>query len=120
MPFRYRGYTPKQGDFIFVNLVSSVGREIRKRRPALVVSNSDLISRTGFAIVVPVTHSAKEGGPYIPYQGEHVEGVINTSQVVVIDCTSKRRNIQFKEKADQETLDKVTSNIVGLFKQTND
>ena len=44
-----------QGEIWMVNFEPSVGNEIQKFRPAIVV-NDDRISRFGIKIVVPITH----------------------------------------------------------------
>ena len=43
-----------QGDVWLVNFDPSVGKEIRKARPAVVI-NSDLFGRLGIRIIVPIT-----------------------------------------------------------------
>ena len=40
---------PKQKDIIWIDFDPSKGKDIRKRRPALVVSRDEFNERTGFA-----------------------------------------------------------------------
>lgn len=46
-------YTPKQRDIIWLDFDPSKGKEIKKRRPALVVSKDEFNERTGFVWSVP-------------------------------------------------------------------
>ena len=46
----------KRGSIIYVNFDPSVGEEIQKRRPAVVVSNDILWETSLFAWVVPISH----------------------------------------------------------------
>lgn len=47
--------TPRRGDIYWVNLDPTLGTEIRKHRPAVVVSNNAANSRYGQVTVVPLT-----------------------------------------------------------------
>lgn len=51
-------YTPKQGDIIIINFDPSSGREIKKKRPAIVVSTDNYSVVTGFVAVCPITSTA--------------------------------------------------------------
>ena len=44
-------FQPKKGDIITLDFEPSVGREIKKRRPALVVSNSKYSKLTGLLAI---------------------------------------------------------------------
>ncbi|WP_225425034.1 type II toxin-antitoxin system PemK/MazF family toxin [Lentilactobacillus parafarraginis] len=50
----YRGYTPEQGDIVYVTFDPQSGREIKKRRPALVVSATPYNRATGFVQICPI------------------------------------------------------------------
>ncbi|MTW31059.1 type II toxin-antitoxin system PemK/MazF family toxin, partial [Streptococcus pneumoniae] len=44
-------YIPEKQDIIWIDFDPSVGREIQKRRPAIVVSRREYSERTGFVAV---------------------------------------------------------------------
>lgn len=46
---------PHQGDVWWVNLDPTVGREINKRRPCLIVSPDDMNAHLGTVIAAPIT-----------------------------------------------------------------
>lgn len=50
-------YLPHKGDIVTIDFNPSSGSEIRKRRPALVISNSRYSALTGLAVVCPITHA---------------------------------------------------------------
>ena len=52
-------YTPHRGHFVRLNFNPTVGHEQAGVRPALVLSPYDYNSRTGLAIMCPVTSRAK-------------------------------------------------------------
>lgn len=52
-------YIPDQGDIITLDFDPSAGREIIKRRPALVISRRHFNQHTGFAIVAPITSTIR-------------------------------------------------------------
>lgn len=51
---RNLSYLPKKGDVVWVDFDPSVGKEIRKRRPGLVISADAFNATTGFAVIVPI------------------------------------------------------------------
>ncbi len=52
-------YIPDQGDIVFFNFDLSAGKEIMKRRPALVISKRIFNEHTGFAVVAPITSTVR-------------------------------------------------------------
>ena len=50
---------PRQGEIWWVNLDPTVGQEISKRRPALVVSPDDMNAHLGTVLVAPITGTHK-------------------------------------------------------------
>ena len=55
-------YIPDLGDIIFLDFEPSTGKEITKRRPALVLSRRAFNSHTNLAIVAPATSAIKSIG----------------------------------------------------------
>lgn len=56
--------TLKQGSIIYIDFDPSIGSEIQKRRPAVVVSNDLLAETSPFAWVVPISHGHFNGPDY--------------------------------------------------------
>ena len=73
----------------------SVGREIQKRRPALVVSRREYALQTGFVAVCPITHGQQrlaEKGLLVPVSSDKVDGAVNPFQLYTFDF--RMRNAQ--------------------------
>jgi mRNA interferase MazF len=94
-------YTPKRGDFVYVNFNPQAGHEQAGRRPAIVLSPIQFNQATGFAVVCPITNQVK-GYPFeVPVpNGSVFTGVVLTDQIKTFDWNA--RNFQFKGEASPE------------------
>ncbi|MFD1125240.1 type II toxin-antitoxin system PemK/MazF family toxin [Lentilactobacillus raoultii] len=97
--YNYHGYTPQQGDLVYLNFNPSVGREIKKRRPAIVVSSDSFNLRTGFVTICPITSTVRDLPFFVDLNSNKLHGQINASQLRTIDFMTKERQIEFVEKA---------------------
>ena len=52
-------YIPSKGDIVWLNFDPSSGKEIQKRRPALVVSRDKFNNHTGFTVLCPITSTIR-------------------------------------------------------------
>lgn len=82
-----------QGDIVYIDFDGSDGREIRKRRPGIVVSNEYLNGR--MFLVCPVTSTARGffGEVSVP-DGLPINGVIRCDQIRAMDIAD--RHFEFK------------------------
>ncbi len=76
-----------RGDVYWVNLDPTVGTEIKKTRPALVVSPDDMNAALPRVIVAPITSRGQALGcrPELVFQGKHARILLD--QVRCIDKT---------------------------------
>lgn len=78
-------YIPDQQDLIWLDFDPSVGHEIRKRRPAVVLSNQGYSQLTGLVLVCPITpapnNALKNSGLLIPISDAEIDGFINPLQL---------------------------------------
>ncbi len=100
------GYVPEKGDFVILTFDPQAGHEQRRRRPALVVSNTLFNRHTGLAMVCPITKTFRN----IPFhvavpEDSSLAGYIMVEQLKSVD--SGRRRAQFVEKAPGFVLDEV-------------
>ena len=51
--------SPKQGDIWWVNLDPTVGKEISKKRPCLIVSPDDMNEHLGTVLAAPITSTLR-------------------------------------------------------------
>lgn len=83
-----------QGDIVTIDFKPSKGHEIRKRRPALVVSRDAYNKATQFLIVCPITSTTRKRPYLISLQEPVQDGTldkaskVNTIQLLTLDKTS--------------------------------
>ncbi|SDO80288.1 mRNA interferase MazF [Streptococcus equinus] len=85
-------YIPQKQDIIWIDFNPSKGKEIQKRRPALVVSSDNYSKQTGFVAVCPITHGQqklKEKGLLVEVQSEKVDGFVNPFQLHTFDYKAR-------------------------------
>ena len=82
---------PRRGDIIGINLQPQSGHEQSGRRPALVLSPESYNSKTGLAILCPIT-AQRKGYPFeVPLPtGLPVTGVILADQVKSLDWRTRQ------------------------------
>lgn len=86
-----RRYIPDRGDFVWLQFNPQAGHEQASRRPAIVLSPASYNTKTGLALVCPVTSKIK-GYPFevvIP-DGFEVQGAILSDQIKNLDWRSRR------------------------------
>ena len=114
MVYNINGYTPKQGDFVIINFNPSMDREIKKRKPAIVVSANHYNAVTGMCAVCPIANTKYKN--YIALDKRHkLQGYINPFQIKTFDFMEKQRNVRFVEKATLAELGKVAQIIDMMF-----
>lgn len=104
---------PKQKDIVWMDFDPSKGKEIKKRRPALVVSRDEFNQHTGFCLVCPITSTNREYSTYINIKHpQKIAGEVVTHQLRSIDYTT--RNLEIIEQCDMLTWIEVTE-VIDMF-----
>lgn len=107
-------YCPDAGDFIWIDLDPTKGREQRGRRPAIVISPRRYNERAGLCVACPLTSHAK-GYPFevaIP-SGHAVNGVVLADQARSLAWPE--RNAELVGHADPDLLDDVREKYATLI-----
>lgn len=116
MVYDINGYTPKQGDIVWINFNPSAGREIRKKRPALVISSDAYNASTGFIQVCPITSTKQIRRGFIKLSDEHnTKGIINAMQIKGFDFLSKERAVTYIERATAAELGMTAQIVSSIF-----
>ena len=113
-PGSTKPYIPQRGDIVWIDLDPSKGSEMRKTRPALVVSPSSYNEKVGLALLCPIT-SHKKGYPFeveLSSKG-NVRGVILSDQIKSLDW--KIRNAKFEEKVSRGVITEVIEKVSVLI-----
>lgn len=102
-------YVPSKGEIVTIDFEPSAGREKKKRRPAVVISNQKYSQLTGLAVVTPITSSKNpkmiDLGIYIKVNHPKVDGYVNPLQFHTFDY--KRRNIKAIGQLQNHSMKKV-------------
>jgi len=102
-------YTPEKGDIVWVDFEPQKGREIAKRRPAIVLSPSNYNLKSELALLVPITSSIK-GYPFeVLINYNDINGAILCDQIRSMDW--KERKVTKITKLDKKILNEVLSRI---------
>lgn len=72
----------RRGDVVLAALNPTVGKEIRKTRPAVVVSNDRLNDLSGIVVVIPLTKNARRVSPSHAIIPRGIAGLAFTSKAV--------------------------------------
>lgn len=98
---------PKRGDFYWVNLDPTVGSEINKKRPAVIVSNNVGNEFSSRVIVAPITSKVSKIFPFeVEVELKGKKGKILLDQIRAID------KIRLQEKiapGNEELLEKINT-----------
>lgn len=97
------------GSIIYIDFDPSVGVEIQKRRPAVVISNDILAQTSPFAWVVPISHGSFNGEDYPLHvqldERTKIDGTIYVEQIKSFDFN--HRKWQFVETLPPDIFDEV-------------
>lgn len=100
---------PQSGSIIYIDFDPSVGAEIQKRRPAVVISNNVLARTSPFAWVVPISHGSFNGEDYPLHvhldERTQIDGTIYIEQIKSFDFS--HRKWQFVEMLPKDLFDEV-------------
>lgn len=91
-------YKPRQKDIVWIDFDPHKGREIKKRRPALVLSGDEYNRHTGFVIVAPITSTIRNLSGYFTLNDYETHGQVVAAQIYSFDTSpAANRSITFIE-----------------------
>ncbi|MDX1950404.1 MAG: endoribonuclease MazF [Rickettsiales bacterium] len=107
-------YIPEKGDIVWLNFEPQAGKEILKRRPAIVLSPKKYNQLTSMFIVCPATTKIKN----YPFEVEFsidkkAKGAFLADQIKSLDW--KIRKVKFIKKSDSKTLNEILAKISALI-----
>ncbi|MCH1976546.1 type II toxin-antitoxin system PemK/MazF family toxin [Enterococcus hirae] len=109
-----RDYIPKKGDIVWIDFDPSAGKEIKKRRPGLVVSRYEFNRKTMFAVVCPITSTVKN----IPTRYSLPDDLDTRGQVLISQLKSldfKKRELKKIENLPLQDIAKIDQIIQYIF-----
>jgi mRNA interferase MazF len=102
----------KRFDVFLVNLDPTIGSEIRKSRPCLIISPDEMNRHIATVIVAPMTTKGRNYPTRVPCSFKGKDGQVVLDQIRTID---KARLIQRLGKLDVKTQEEVLSVIAEMF-----
>jgi len=102
----------KRFDVYLINLDPTVGSEIQKTRPCLIISPDEMNRHVRAVIVAPMTSATKDYPTRVNFRFKRKEGQIVLDQIRTID---KKRLIKKLGSIDAKTQLEVISVLQRLF-----
>ena len=84
---------PQQGEVWWVNLDPTIGKEISKRRPCLVVSPDDMNAHLGTVIAAPITSTLRNWPTRVTIKLQRQNSSVVLDQIRMIDNTRLLKKI---------------------------
>ena len=97
-------------DVFLVNLDPTIGYEIKKTRPALIISPDEINRHISTVIIAPMTTRSKDYPTRIPCNFHDVQGWIVIDQLRTVDKTRLIKKLGvIDEPVQQEVLDSLSA-----------
>lgn len=94
----------KRFEIYWVNLNPTVGREMQKKRPAVVVSPNEVNDALGTILVAPVTSSRRNFPTRIAFNLNENENYIALDQIRAVDKTRFNKKISVLNRQTAQTV----------------
>ncbi|MFC3209055.1 type II toxin-antitoxin system PemK/MazF family toxin [Aquamicrobium soli] len=104
----------KRGDVWLAALDPTIGSEIRKTRPCLIVSPPEIHDHLRTVIVAPMTSGSRPAGFRVPISFQGVEGLILLEQARALD---KRRLVKNLGQVPDEVLKQALRVLRELYEE---
>lgn len=102
----------RQYDLVLVNLDPTIGSEIKKTRPCLVISPNEMNKYLQTIVIAPVTSTSRDYPTRVSINQERIKGWIIIDQIRTID---KRRIVKILGKLNNPEIEKVKDVIQETF-----
>jgi len=107
------GYIPQRGDIVWLDFDPSQGKEIKKTRPALIISPLNYNQKVGLALICPIISHIK-GYPFeVALLSQNIKGVVLADHIKSLAW--KARHITFEEQASVDVMREVTEKHLLLI-----
>lgn len=103
--------TSTQYELVIVNLDPTIGSEIKKKRPCVIVSPNEMNRHLATVVVCPITSQSKNYPTRVRFVLEGTPNWIVVDQIHTIDKSRLSKTIGF---LDDETID----NLKAIIKET--
>lgn len=108
----------KQGTIIYIDFEPSKGSEIKKRRPAVVISRDEYSLSSNLIIVCPITSTDKERPYFVKIDNKALKdgSKVNSKQVYTLDFTKRGgRNVEILGSVTRKEFTNIAQHILMNF-----
>ncbi|MDX9908597.1 MAG: type II toxin-antitoxin system PemK/MazF family toxin [Mariniphaga sp.] len=102
----------RQYDLVLVNLAPTIGSEMKKTRPCLVISPNEMNKYLQTIVIASVTSTSRDYPTRVSINQERIKGWIVIDQIRTID---KRRIVKILGKLNNPEIEKVKDVIQETF-----
>jgi mRNA interferase MazF len=106
---------PDRGDLIELNFQPAAGREIDKRRPAIVLSPLAYNRRSGLCLAVPLSSDLTPGPLWLPMP----PGLLPRPSLILCDYVKsidyRERAARFVARVPEGLVDQIVGNVLDLI-----
>ena len=102
----------RQYDLVLVNLAPTIGSEMKKTRPCLVISPNEMNMYLQTIVIASVTSTSRDYPTRVSINQERIKGWIVIDQIRTID---KRRIVKILGKLNNPEIEKVKDVIQETF-----
>ena len=109
---------PKRGEIHLVNFDPTIGHEVKKKRPALIISNNIHNQYSPLVTVAPLSSNVSNAYPFEVYVPKGTAGLNENSKIIIIQLRSidkKRLLNKIGAIKDKEILNKINKIIREHF-----
>jgi mRNA interferase MazF len=110
-----RTYHPDRGDLIEMNFQPAAGREIDKRRPAIVLSPVAYNRKTGLCVAVPLSTDLTSGPFWLPMPS----GYLPRPSLILCDYVKsfdyRERGATLLHSVPTNLVEKIVENVLDLI-----
>jgi len=106
-------YIPERNEMIWLDFEPTLGKEIGKYRPALVLSSKAYNQQTGLLICCPISTSIRGGTTEVPVGNLDQSSVVAAGLIQTLSW--KDRKAKLITQADKGVLDQVLLRIIPLI-----
>lgn len=110
-----RSVHPDRGDVITLNFQPAAGREIDKRRPAIVLSPMSYNRRTGICVAVPLTSDLTPGPFWIPMPS----GYVDLPSLILCDYVKsfdyRERSATWVTRVPEDLVQEIVSTLLDVI-----
>ena len=104
----------KRFDVFLVNLDPTVGHEIQKTRPAVVISPDEMNQNISTVIIAPMTTKSHAYPTRVPCTFEGKEGWVVLDQIRTVD---KARLVSKLGEMDEGTREGIVAGLAAMFQE---